>query len=706
MMKANGMDSRISRSTFKQHGFATLLILLLVAIAISMAIFGTLRYVQGTQDQSMALNAQSRAQVVAWSGVELLFLYFHQLSNPSSGLQLNDIRDLIENSPTINLGDNTENLEAIIAGAFPNPNDPNEYWVTINITGISEAGSRAQATTTVQVVYAIKEEPLSGSGGGPNPPAVITFNRDLRLGGNINVQSTTGEKYVINVKGVLNATSGNSITGVDTINATDSIHIGSGSSFNTLNSNGDIKLTGSVSGDGNLAARGNICLIGGTSANGQVKANGFVYGDGSASFGDIQAIGVSTYQGANKLCTANELRDNQNRLFAINMAGDNAIRSVKAKASVRFNSGTVSTNPGVQAQGNLRDTNWGGRQIGTISGVIEASGNNNPQVAQDISIDPSLQVNISPLLDFNVSAPSFDAYDYETAANYVFKVNASGYKVVTVRNISGIPDGTYYIGSYSTAHKDRLCTGLTANSTPTNPTCNQPANGTNSYPLCWGYSDWNTCFSYAANTKTWTINGISIAQGIAWFEGNVSIGNGTYYNTFIATGNISTAGSHRNYAPNYAGYSGTADGAIYAPKGICSNAISPHYPTQLCKPDSTYNPDGSGGIGNYAFMAGSVQNGNYVGGNIALGSSTISYGNVLAGNEFNSGGSTTIYGYITALGGGAVTYNSMGGSTTIIVNQLPPTYIPIGGTSIGGCTGNNCGGGTKLSTRVLWTRYL
>ena len=222
--------------------------------------------------------------------------------------------------------------------------------------------------------------------------------------------------------------------------------------------------------------------------------------------------------------------------------------------------------------------------------------------------------------------------------------------------------------------------------------------------MCFGYSTYNRRFDYDSGSDTWEVGGTAMSQGIAWFEGNLEVGSGTYYSTFIATGNISTAGSHRNYASNYVGYSGSAEGINHAPRGICTNGISVYVPAQLCV-DGAYNPEGSGGLGNYAYMAGSVQEDDaYYGGNIELGASTNARGSVLAGNEFHSGGSTTIHGYIAAWGGGDITFNSMGGSTTIEVEYIPPTYTPGDGTEL--YEPGRGGGAIEANVRVLWTRYL
>lgn len=719
------MDKPNFSSTTRQSGVATLLVLLLVGMAIFAAVIGAFRILEGRQEQTVAVHAQTPAQITAWAGVEALKEYFVALRSEDALTfeELLDVfKDMMNDDAAII---DEDNIIARLSQMEPDPrvdDDADEYMAFFDITG--EAGSgKSHAVSTLQVVFGFRRIAGEAEEGdcapfcSDAPPAVITFNRNLRLSGSISVTTPPGESYTINVNGVLE-TGGNSITGVDIINATDSIHIGSGSSFNTLNSNGDIKLTGSVSGDGHLNARGNICLEGGSSALGSVKANGFVYGDGSVAFGDIEAIGVSDYTGTHSLCDDRILSNPGGKPFAVNMAGNNTVRSVKSKGSVRFNSGSVTTNPGVWAEGDLRDTNWGGSQSGTIGGVIQPAGNNNPAVAANINIVPGFTVSITPVGELNIPVTVFNAYDYETAANYAFKVDEDGFKVVQVRNVSGIPNGQYYIGSYDGPYKDRLCTALTAGSTPGTPVCSQPSDPTLSYPICWGQSDYNTCFTYTANNKTWSVSGKSMAQGVAWFEGKLNVSNGNYYNTFIATESIETSGSHKNVAPNFAGSAGGTynysivhsqwwtENKSESFKGICSNGVSPHYPQQICNGFSAGEPVP---IANYAYMSGSIVGDNYVGGNVKLGASTVSFGSVLAGNEFDSGGDTTVFGYISALGGGTSTFNAMGGSTKIIVDQLPPTYIPMNGITIGEGGGGGAPPGPDgwdlINNSALWARY-
>jgi hypothetical protein len=679
-----------------QQGIATILILLFIGVALSVAVLSTLRAVTNTQDQSMALHAATQAQTKAWIGVEVVGKYLQKIAedddNPTRWSD--NLVPLVENASFENpvpIATGLATVSAqVVAFAQDDVNDDgvDDDLLTVDISGLTGDDTRAEANSRIRVIYQYTPGAGGGSGGG-GTDAVITFNHDLRLGGNIIITTPDDRDYEVNVIGELDATYGNSISGVDIINATDSIAIGSGSTFKRLNSNGDIRLTGSVSGDEELNARGNVCLTGGTGV-GSVRANGSVYGSGSAAFGDIEAIGSSDYNGAHAKCNSYLLNDSGGSPFAVNMAGNNAVGSVRAKAGVRFNSGTVSS--GVQAEGDLRDTNWGGSQSGTIGGTVENPGNN-PAVPANITVTPNFVVNIAPVEEIVIPTSVFDAYAYRNSANYALYVD-NGQKRIAVRNVSGIPNGEYYLASNTSVSgpkHDRICE---------NTSCTG-----SSYPFCKGYSDWDSCFQYNSGTKTWSLNGESLSPGIVWVEGNLVAGNGTYYNTFIATGNITTSGSHKTVAPNFAGYDGgnyNHAGVNINFAGICTNATYPHYPQQLCNGNGTYNSDGSDGLTNFAYMAGSLNGQQYEGGDITLGASTLAFGSVLAGDTYNSGGSTTIFGYVTALGQASTSAHQMGGSTRIIVDVLPTNYVPMGGISLfpsGGATGSG-------TLSVLWTRYL
>lgn len=674
----------------RQRGIATILALVFVGLAVSVAVFSVVNQLRGAQEQSLALHTQTQAQAKNWAGVEIVAQYFRAKVESNQWQALKDAGSLAVGT-AINMG--IAGLAAEIVDFQEDVNGSGNDRVTVDISATTDDGTRAEANSWIRAVY--QYQPGGGGGNSGSNDPVMTFNHDLRLGGNIEITTEEGYEYEINVRGELDATYGNSIRGVDIINATDSIAIGSGSTFKRLNSNGDIRLTGSVTGDEELNARGNVCLTGGTGV-GAVRANGFVYGSGSASFGDVEAIGSSSYQGSHAKCDSYSLNDSHGNLFAVNMAGNNNADSIKAKASVRKVGGSL---PNLLAEGDFH-IGYGNVSAGSITGAACYNSTNTcPTVPTwkqgdvNISVNQGITVEIQPVPEVEIPTGNFDAYLYRTSANYALYME-SGEKRITVRNVSGIPDGDYYLSSNTSASGpkyDRICSTTDCNGT--------------SYPFCKGYSDYNSCFQYNSGTKTWSLNGTSLSPGLVWVEGNLAAGNGTYYNTFISTGNITTSGSHKTVAPNFAGYGGgnyNHAGVNMNFSGICTNATYPHYPTQLCGDNGNYDPDGSGGLTDFAYMAGSLVGDTYQGGDITLGASTVAFGSVLAGDTFNSGGSTTIFGYVSAQGQATTSYHQMGGSTRIIVDVLPPTYVPRGSISLS--PGGN--GSDPASLSVLWTRYL
>ncbi|MBO3275252.1 hypothetical protein [Pseudomonas schmalbachii] len=120
----------------------------------------------------------------------------------------------------------------------------------------------------------------------------------------------------------------------------------------------------------------------------------------------------------------------------------------------------------------------------------------------------------------------------------------------------------------------------------------------------------------------------------------------------------------------------------------------------------------SNSLGNVALLAGSYVGDAFSGGIITLGSSTEIYGSVVAGDFLNTGGSTRINGYITAAKqSNSTSRNSWGGSTTIDLQNLPPSFNPCSLPDMSGnepC-GNGCepGDGNQSTVATLqWSRYL
>lgn len=688
----------------RQSGAATLLILSLLGISIGVAILSAVDMIRGTQAQTTTYHSQIQAQMNAWEGVRAVQQYIRGLQQSDTPPTTEELLQAFETAyeQQANILQGSDGVEAYVTRFN---GDPAQFDLAISVHGISAPGSdRARAVSIVELVSRFTEGEV-GTPPSSSPPPVLNLVGNLTINGNFEVISTTDAPVEITVSGYIES-KGSSIRGVDIINATESIDFGGGSEFKVLRSNGDVRLTGSATVLEEIQARGNVCISGGAGSIGLTRANGFVYGDGGANFGDIQAKGQTIDESYIRLCESERATDKNGNLLVVNLAGNHTLGSVQAEGTVRNRGGSIES---LLADGDLLN-GYGSVASGAISGnAYYCNGNNIRNCRpvpgwkkQDINVnqDPNLTVSIPDVEEIKSELPVFDAYQFREYANYAFDTNDQGFPVVTVKHVENIPDGEYFLGSYDGPYKDRLCTELTGDSTPSNPMCAEPA-AEASHFLCEGYSRWNRCFSYDSTIATWSITGNSLAQGIIWFEGNLSLGDGDYFNTFIATQNIVT-GSTNLYAPNYAGYSGDNE----SPHGMCENAISPNNPSQLCQ-NGTYNPNWAQGAGNYTLMAGSVlDNGDYLGGNIVLGSNTTSYGSVLAGNEFGTSGQSTIYGYVSAYAAGEETDHAIGGQTTIILDALPPTYTPQG--PIEEPTGDNGGGGEEgepFGFELMWGRY-
>src|SRR5690606_6360404 len=193
---------------------------------------------------------------------------------------------------------------------------------------------------------------------------------------------------------------------------------------------------------------------------------------GSASFGQIEARGVSTYAGTSPQCNSYSRIDGHGNTFGVWLAGNNTAGSVKTSASVAHDSGTIQS---LLAQGDLHITNGGSKvTAGTIGGVKKRcnAGNLNDcsgtvPSSVNVTSTPSITVSVSELTEIDVQVTTFDAYQYENLANYVFRYDSGEGRIkVTVRNVEGIDNGTYYLTTYtpqSTTYHDYLCKEISGN---------------------------------------------------------------------------------------------------------------------------------------------------------------------------------------------------------------------------------------------------
>lgn len=685
--------SRDHSSLKRQRGVATILLMLLTGLALTVVVASVMYSVRGAQDKTLAVHASTQAQQRAWGGVEYIRSYLAGLDGETLATLGGELAIT-----------GVDNLQAEIAG--PVIENAGAYQIPVSITGIAASGSAAQTTSTLVVTFEV--EP--GSSGSQALLGDINIYSDLNVSGNITVKG--GENVVMNVDGEVNLSG--SVSGVQTIQATGDINISSGISVERIHSNGNVTLSGSANVDV-ITAMGDVTLSGGTKA-GTIRANGDVLlSGGSSSATSIESQGNVTLSGGSaradtvlaegyvswtSSASASEIKSNSwvqynggpnaaiYALGDVTMTGAGA-GSVTSQGNVSITYGTLSR---VDASGSLTSTG-GNVSAGTIGGSKSCpSWNNCPGVkvvsGHTAEISP---ITVTAVTEYSSEQPTVDAYALKSQANLIFEINQDGLRTVTVKNYNGIAPGTYFLGDYKNGgYKDYLCTEVTAGKNNT-ATCTSPA--TPYKTICKGYSTYNGCVSYSSKDSKWTLAGVGFAPGVLWFEGSLAVTNGTYFNTMVATGNINTSGSTTLYAVNYAGQSpicnnqfeGTTISSLfadYSPQAFCSNGVFTSQP-----------------IGNVALMAGSYSGSDYVGGDINLGASNDVYGSVVAGNLLTTGGSTKVHGSVTVAALRTPGSTVWSGSTLLDFTNLPEGYDPDQMPCTDDCEAS------ESTVKYLWGRY-
>lgn len=548
-----------------------------------------------------------------------------------------------------------EKLETLAAGSsinFPADSGLTGQVVSVSTTATSCVdgvqlevnlfGDAGDTTTGIKSIYCVigsSRNLITYSLG-----SAVYIKGGLTLGGNIDILNGDNLNTSFYVEG--NIDGKGSISGFSLLSATGNISLsGSQNDIQTVASEGNVTLSGS--GDyGTVTAMGDISMSGGVNSL-SAKANGAVtlYSSAVVS-GSLTAIGDVTMN-----------------------AGTTA-GSVYTQGNVTATNASIGT---LMAEGDVSESSNGSVTSGQAGGVITHPDWNSKV---NVSYVDGLQVAISPLTANSVTNVKVDAWALKSAANLAFDHDDNGNVTVVVRNMNGINNGNYYlVGSEKT--QDYLCDTPSYSST----SCYKK--------VCVGYSDSNSCFSYSSRTNTWSLNGSQFVPAILWFNGSVDVGSGTYKDTIIATLDIGTSGKHIIQSPNYAGYD-----------AVCHTSnFSDFNASNLCgSGELTYNA-----LANVALLAGGYQTDVFYGGDITLDASTDVYGSVVAGNLLYTGGSTTIYGYLTiAHQSGNDDSSSFKGSTTIDLSNLPAVYNP--DEIIAGDDGGASGSTTKVTQ--LWSRYL
>jgi len=279
------MDRNRYSAWKRQRGVATLLIVLMVGLAVSVTVAATIYSLRGAQSQQLTTHSATAAQAAAWRGVEALRLYLLQVetsvwpgwvgndAKPVTGLEALGIR------------------AATVTSVEATGND--HYRVSAQVTGTAGVGN-ALTTATVDVVYDVV--PGSGTSGLPPvcasmPKAPMVFNGNLDYsGGKLDVTNAVNYENIV--------VAGN-------------LTIGGGSTARISGCvKGDVSLTGGgITDNGHLYSEGNIRINGmGNPSGTTLWARNVEIGNG-VSGGNYNAIkagayAVAVYAGTQMIGTA------------------------------------------------------------------------------------------------------------------------------------------------------------------------------------------------------------------------------------------------------------------------------------------------------------------------------------------------------------------------------------------------------------------
>lgn len=648
-----------------QQGIATILIIVMIGLGMTVGALSAVYSVKGNQELQVAGHAQTHAQSGAWAGAEAFRRYLDKLSIESPQALASLSGDL----PINMAGLGTSLLAHIVSSTAA----VDGYDIVVNIRSEDQA---AKSVSTLQVTYRVASASCSDT---VNLKATLDFYDNLELSGDVDVHVTPGNDASFYVDGDVNMTS-ISVSGIHSLHATGDMTLGSGISLPEARTNGDLTLegnasVGSASVIGRLTTSGNASVIDTAYVNDRITHSGGASGD----LYSLSDIIMASWSGAGLLNAKGDISLN---------AGSSG--NVEAKGDISVTEWLPSIGKIVSEMNvNCRTPSWPNYESIEAAGALNNCNGHKATAGASVNVS-----NMAILHPFSMEPITINAWPLKKDANYIFEWD--GKIKVTVRNIHSIADGSYYIGRHAASgHQGFLC----KETSPASNCIGEPI-----AKICNGHSAYNKCFNYIPATSEWSVDGKNMAPGVVWFEGDLTLGNGEYYNTFLVTGDINTAGAHKTMAINFAGYDVICDNKFL--QNSLSNFMGLH-PTNFC--DKTTRSFISHSIGNIGLLAGGPHpsTNTYEGGNINLGASNVISGTVLAGNYFTSGGDTTVRGYITAsaLSGEGGNGNKLGASTTIDLSNLPSTYDP---SSVTRMTpdGEACSSPNQNSTQTLWTRYL
>lgn len=190
------------RPLSRSRGIATVLIMLLVGMSLTAMVLGAGYYIRSTQAQTLSTHAQTQAQMKAWTGVEIVRQYLQELQ---TGGKLNTLLALPVPVALTLGGQGVDNLmQASITSM-----NATDKLVTVEISGLTAAGTRAESQSVLQVIYQLGSTgstttTTSTSGAcGAAPRSSTVFKGDVNITGGTTSITSGGAYSDIAVEGSL-----------------------------------------------------------------------------------------------------------------------------------------------------------------------------------------------------------------------------------------------------------------------------------------------------------------------------------------------------------------------------------------------------------------------------------------------------------------------------------------------------------------------
>ncbi|MBB5190891.1 hypothetical protein HNQ50_001614 [Silvimonas terrae] len=717
----------------RQRGIAAILLVILVGLSLTVTVLGTMHYVRAEQDSALTTHAVTTAQMKAWDGVEAFRQYLNTLGQTqAASLPTTAPGNVISISGGSVATGITGAITAVATGASTCGSGTQ---VTASFTGNNATTSDIKAAATVEAVYCV----TTASGSGSTPPGSagggMVIHGNLTTSGNIKFAGDSSANITV----IGNLTDTGTLDGINNLYTTGSVNLSSTGSVQNILAQGDVTINNSATFQ-TIGSQGNVTITNSATIT-TINANGSVTFTNSAAVGTVNALAGATANGRPSTTTPGS--------GGVTTAGAQTIANVNTNGNLNLYNATVKN---LAAAGNLvYQDNYSAVQNGTVGTGFAPAGNNgtthNSHVTLVPNFMPTYAANTVPVPSVSVpSSPTIDAWANRSQANYAFDVDSANNIRVNISNVNGIPSssgapaatsvtgtsipaGAWYVLGDGQSNRDMLCPTSTYNAA----SC--------TIRVCYSGSMYNSCFTsqptVSAGVPTWSLADVATAgealpPGLVWFNGNVNLGLGTWLNTVMATGNITTSANNITYAPNYVGFGnvtnpnsnakiGTAGICVNNPFNASADMLTKYpsqnlYPTNLCPtpvvstcvPNASNNYCGYQGaanpLANIALYAGGYIPGSttFSGGTVTLGASTQIFGNVISADTVSFGGNTYVAGYVNAFQQSQTNSSSFTATTTIDLTNYPPTFNPC--VSQAGCS---TGGGSTgvTTTQVVWTRY-